>query len=91
MTTVIQTGHGSDSKLYDDTPGLDGFAIRAKAAAEINKILRANNSIQLCFVITLEAGRIKPADTTTIEVSLDALPLSTYKFGKIIKNLLLSN
>ena len=62
LTTIVQTARGTDGKLYGDTPGLDDVAIRAKAAGEMNKILRANNAIKLVFVVTLEAGRVKPAE-----------------------------
>eukprot|EP01037_Dinobryon_pediforme_P025231 gene25231-27303_t len=87
LTTVVQTARGTDGKLYGDTPGLDDVAIRAKAAGEMNKILRANNAIKLVFVVTLEAGRVKPADKTTMEVILDALPDSTNKFTIIINKM----
>ena len=86
MTTAIQIGNGLDGKLYGDTPGLDDIVIRAKAAAAINKILRSYSSIKLCFVITLEAGRIKPADKATIEVILDALPPPLTNMFSIIIN-----
>jgi GTP-binding protein EngB required for normal cell division len=86
MTTAIQIGNGLDGKLYGDTPGLDDIVIRAQAAAEINKILRSYSAIKLCFVITLEAGRIKPADKATIEVILDALPPPLTNMFSIIIN-----
>lgn len=86
MTTVVQTARGRDGIIYGDTPGLDDIARRAKAADEIKKILRANNAIKLCIVITLEAGRIKPADKATMEVILDALPASTTNMFSIIIN-----
>ena len=86
MTTAVETGQGNDGKLYGDTPGLDDVEIRAKAAEEINKILREYEAVKLCFVITLEAGRVKPADKATLEVILDALPISTANRFSIIIN-----
>ena len=84
--TVVETGYGLDGKLYGDTPGLDDISIRAKAAAEINRILRSYSAIKLCFAITLDAGRINPADKATIEVILDALPPPSTNMFSIIIN-----
>ncbi len=86
MTTAIQIGNGPDGKLYGDTPGLDDIVIRAQATGEINKILRSYSAIKLCFVSTLEAGRIKPADKATIEVILDVLPPPSTNMFSIIIN-----
>ncbi len=88
MTTVVKKERGEDGKMYGDTPGLDDITIREKAAEEINNILRSSDDIKLCFVITLESGRVRPADRTTIEVILDAIPVSTIdKFSIIINKL----
>ena len=86
-TTVVQTKLGNDGKMYGDTPGLDDITIRERAANQINIILRENNAIKLCFVITLEAGRVKPSDIATMEVILNALPPSANMFSVIVNKL----
>lgn len=58
---------------YSDTPGLDDVEMRQKAADEISKLLRKGGLFKLVFVITLEAGRIKPADKATINIILQAI------------------
>ena len=87
LTKNVLIARGSDGKLYGDTPGLDDVTMRALAADEIYKQLLANSVIKLCFVITLEAGRIKPADKATIEVVLDALPPSVNMYSIIVNKL----
>jgi len=47
--------------------------MRELAASEIEKLFRSVKRLKLVFVITLEAGRARPADLTTMKLVLDAL------------------
>jgi len=71
-----------DSKLYVDTPGLSDPIRREQAAKEIEAALKLNN--KLVFIITLERGRIKSADITTINLICLALAKVNFEYGLII-------
>ncbi len=72
MTQVLERYDAPDY-VYFDTPGLDDIAMREQAALEISQALEGGCEMKLIFVVTLEAGRIKPADLTTIRVVLKAI------------------
>lgn len=74
LTQRVQTyTHGRIT--YGDTPGLDDIKSRKQAAAEISAALKSGeDDYKLVFVVTLEGGRIRPADVTTMKLVLDALP-----------------
>ncbi len=72
MTKVLERYDAPDY-VYFDTPGLDDIAMREQAALEISQALQGGCEMKLIFVVTLEAGRIKPADLTTIKVVLKAI------------------
>ena len=55
---------------YLDTPGLADIKLRKKAAIAITEGLRRNGTYQIFFVITLEGGRLRPADLATIKLVL---------------------
>ena len=59
---------------YMDTPGLDDIEMRKKAAEAITHALKQDGSYRVMFVLTLEAGRIKPNDITTMNLVLDSAP-----------------
>ena len=64
-----------DEKIYDgvtylDTPGLADIKIRKKAAEAITDGLKRNGQYQIFFVVTSEAGRLRPADLATIKLVL---------------------
>ena len=66
-----------DSKIHDgitylDTPGLADIKLRKEAAKAISKALKKNGTYQIFFIVTLEAGRIRPEDMTTISVVLNS-------------------
>merc|ERR1719414_2449557 len=67
-----------------DTPGLEDTKIRKKAAAEISAALKQNGKYRIFFVITLEAGRVRPADVTTMNLVLEAAPEIGSKYAVII-------
>ena len=66
-----------DSKSHDgitylETPGLSDIVLRKKAAKAITEALKQNGTYQVFFVITLEAGRLRPDDITTIKLVLES-------------------
>lgn len=77
---------GKDFLLFD-TPGLEDVKLRNQAADEIEKALKQDGVYKLFFVITLEAGRIKPADLATIDVVMDAIDHNDRAFNVIINKL----
>jgi GTP-binding protein EngB required for normal cell division len=75
LTQVLQMHQTPWGAWYGDTPGLADVEMRQKAAEEICEALKTKHGrYQLIFVVTQEAGRIRPADVTTINLVLDALP-----------------
>jgi len=60
--------------LYMDTPGLEDVNLRKQAAQEISKALKRDGRYKIFFVVTLEAGRVRPADCATMKLVLDAAP-----------------
>lgn len=74
---------------YSDTPGLDDYHKRRQAASEIEKAVNNKEYLCLVFVITLESGRLRNADVTTIKLILDAIAntgVSTHEKYSIIIN-----
>ena len=75
MTTTLQLQQADDGITYGDTPGLADIKLRKTAAAEISKALKSGDDhYKLIFVVTVEAGRVRPADGVTMKLVLDALP-----------------
>lgn len=64
--------------FFMDTPGLADIKLREQAAEAITEALRKGGVYKVLFVITLEAGRVKPADRTTMELVLKAAPITQY-------------
>ena len=60
-----------DGIVYMDTPGLADIKIRKAAAEAITKALKQNGIYQIFFVVTLEAGRVRPQDLVTIKLVLE--------------------
>lgn len=58
---------------YIDTPGLDDVELRKEAAREIGRALDGPGNVRLVFVVTLEAGRVRPADVSTVKIVLEAV------------------
>jgi GTP-binding protein EngB required for normal cell division len=85
LTTCLQEVELANL-VYADTPGLADAELREQAAKEIERLFRSVRRIKLVFVITLEAGRVRPADLATIKLVLDALGIQnmTNQFAIII-------
>lgn len=79
--------HGNS---FMDTPGLSDFKTRKDAAAEITKAIKKSSqeegSLKLIFVLTLESGRVRATDTTTMKLVLDALPQNT-QYGILVNQI----
>lgn len=67
-----------------DTPGLADIKLRKQAAKAITEALKRDGNYQIFFVITLEAGRIRPEDMATIKLVLESA--SDIKHYSIIIN-----
>ena len=76
----VSVGKGMTYKLdeskhngitYLDTPGLADIKMRKAAATAITEGLRKNGTYQIFFVVTLEAGRLRPTDLATIKLVLE--------------------
>ena len=72
--------------IYLDTPGLADIKMRKAAASAITEALTQNGRYQIFFVVTLNAGRLRPEDLATIWlVLLNAPDIS--QFSVIINKL----
>lgn len=67
-----------------DTPGLADVKLTEQAAKAITKALKQDGMYQVFFVITLEAGRVRPEDMTTIRFVLEST--SDIKYYSLIIN-----
>ena len=74
-----------DGIYYLDTPGLQDVVTRRRAAIAITEALRQNGNYQIFFVLTLNAGKLRPEDLTTIWLVLLNAPEITC-FNIIINN-----
>jgi GTP-binding protein EngB required for normal cell division len=88
LTSVVQEVELED-RVLADTPGLSDIRLREQAAKEIEKLFRSVDEMKLIFVITLESGRIRPVDLTTMKLILDALGVKDLnnRFAIIINKL----
>ncbi|CAE7035624.1 unnamed protein product [Symbiodinium natans] len=68
-----------------DTPGLSDPTRRKQAAEAITEALKQNGYYKIFFVITLQNGRVRSEDVTTMKLVLDASPSN--KYGVIINQL----
>ena len=55
---------------YLETPGLADISMQKEAAMAITEGLKKDGVYQIFFVVTLEAGRIRPSDLATIKLIL---------------------
>lgn len=58
---------------YTDTPGLSDVQTRMAAAGEVSRALSDAHALKLVFVVTLEAGSVRPIDVTTVQLVTTAL------------------
>lgn len=88
LTTAIQL-YETDAYFLGDTPGLSDIETREQAAREISSLLRKATYLKLIFVVTLEAGRVKPDDLTTMNLILESIDIgdTTNKFAIIVNKI----
>ena len=60
--------------LIMEPPGLSNIKQRNQAAKAIENALEIGGQYKIVFVVTLEAGRLKPDDIATINVVLKNIP-----------------
>jgi len=85
MTRILQI-HKHRGINYGDTPGLSDFNMRKQAALEITTILKMEGQYKLFFTCTLEAGRVRPDDVTTIKLILESVEVPV-EYGIIINKI----
>lgn len=68
---------------YMDTPGLSCIKMRKQAAVAIKEALQKGGLFKVCFLVTLEAGRVRPDDVTTMRLVLEAAPEIT-KYALVV-------
>lgn len=69
---------------YLDTPGLQDVKLRKQAAAAIQEALKVGGEYKIIFVITLEAGRVRPMDVATIRSVLNSAEEIGCNYGIIV-------
>jgi GTP-binding protein EngB required for normal cell division len=60
-------------QIFIDTPGLADPYAREQAGAQITAALKKNAKYKMCFVLTLQSGRIVAQDMTTLCAVLKAI------------------
>ena len=89
----VSAGKGLTSQLdqvnvgtisYCDTPGLADDTHRKAAGVAISQVLKAGGPCQIIFVVTEEAGRVRPQDAATMRLVLDAAQEISNLFGIIV-------
>lgn len=73
LTKQLEVFRGTDGTHFVDTPGLDDVLGRDFAARELSRALSVGGHCKLVFVCTLEDGRIRPSDMTTLRLILEAV------------------
>jgi len=76
----------SGKDVFMDTPGLADEEMRVQAAQAITQAMRKGGLFKVFFVITLESGRVRPQDKTTMKLVLQAAPQIT-NYAVIINKL----
>lgn len=82
--TTILCEYYDGNKVYIDTPGLSDTHLRQQAAREIEEALKKQGIYRIIFVVTLEAGRVRPDDITTINTVMSAIKIERKCFNVII-------
>ncbi len=81
--TLEQQEHVYENKIYIDTPGLSDLKQRKEAAKAVGEALKKDKSYKVFFVLTLEAGRLRPDDFATINAICESITVP-FEYGIII-------
>jgi len=73
LTKKLQLYRHSNGIIYGDTPGLSDIKAKEEAAQEITKAITQNGIYKIIFVVTIEAGRVRPDDVATINLVLNSI------------------
>ena len=73
LTSKLQLYKHTDGIYYGDTPGLSDIEMRKQAAEEITKALKRTGIFKIFFIVTVEAGRVRSDDVTTINTVLKSI------------------
>jgi len=87
LTTICQRHLGKHGMVYIDTPGLSDIDMREKAAQEITAALMSGGFFRIFFVITLEGGRARPDDLTTMKLVLKAATQIGHDYSIIVNKM----
>lgn len=85
LTSVLQP-YEINGMLLFDTPGLADIEKKKQAGKELDRMLCEAVPVKIAFVVTLDAGRVRPDDAMTIDLVLSAIQGvdTNDKFGIII-------
>jgi len=72
---------------YCDTPGLNDAGKREAAGKAISEALKKGGKTKILFFITLESGRSKNDDVTTMNLVLEAAPEIGNNYGIIVNKI----
>lgn len=88
LTTRVQL-YETPQYILGDTPGLSDVETCEQAAREISSLFYKVKSLKLFFVVTLEAGRVKPDDLTTMNLILNSIDIgdTTNKFVIVVNKI----
>ena len=84
LTTILQEETDQYGNIWADTPGLSDIALRKRAAEEIVLALQKNGVYKIIFVMTLEAGRVRPDDITTMRLVHSACEIIGIKYSIVV-------
>lgn len=76
-----------DGVNYMDTPGLQDVKLRKQAAHSITRALKYGGKYKVVFVMTLESGRVRPADISCMQMVLNSSHGQIDCYGVIINKL----
>lgn len=62
-----------DGLIYWDSPGLADMKMRKEAAENLHKLFNQGGQFKIFFVVTGEAGRLRPQDKLTIDQILNSI------------------
>jgi GTP-binding protein EngB required for normal cell division len=62
-----------NQRIFMDTPGLSDVELRKQAAQAIDKALKTGGVYKIFFIVTVESGRVRPDDLTTIQLVCEAI------------------
>lgn len=88
LTTMLNWFHTPTATVYD-TPGLYDMGLVKKAGEELDMLLQTGEDISICFVVTLENGRVPKEDATTLDLVLSSITDRDMnnRFGVIINQM----